>query len=294
MNSYRKAVREIRDRRRADLDNARMAWQDALRSDDGFYAAFAAYQDEAIKSAKGEPNKLESARAAYEKEAARLGISAETTEPPCRCNECGDTGLVGGKYCRCVIKRVINSDKQNLTLPQVDFESATKTAPKAIATAYKTASALIDEFPQPKKPFLVLAGDSGTGKTVLAAALSTALMERGASAVTIGAFDFLRRALDYHTQFSIEDYTDRFTPMLDCDVLVIDDLGTETMLKNVTREYLYAVVNERWLHRKITVITTNLAPEALMSRYGESIASRMFDKKLSACFFIEAKNSRLG
>lgn len=293
MNSYKRAVREITDRRRADLDRAHEAWQNALRNDDAFYSAFTRYQNEVIKSAKGESNALDSAKAAYEKEADRLGVSL-SAEPPYRCPQCRDTGYANGRYCRCVVRRVINSDKSNLTLLQTDFATAAKTAPDAILPAYKAARKLADGFPTPEKPFLILAGESGTGKTVLAAATATALMERGASAVTVGAFDFLRRSLDYHTQFSIDDYTDRFTPMLDCDALVIDDLGAETMLKNVTREYLYAVVNERWQHKKITIVTTNLPPEALMSRYGESIASRLFDKNTSACFYINAKNSRLG
>ncbi|MCM1367583.1 MAG: ATP-binding protein [Roseburia sp.] len=294
MNSYKRAVREITDRRRADVNAAHEAWHSALRADDGLYAAFTAYQSEAIKSAKGEPNTLDAAKAALKKEAARLGFSQADLEPPYRCKECHDTGYANGKYCRCVIRSVINSDKQNLMLQHTDFAAAATTAPAEISAAYKTAKKLTDGFPTPEKPFLILAGQSGTGKTVLAAAVATALMERGAATVTVGAFDFLRRALDYHTQFSIEDYTDRFTPMLDCDALVIDDLGTETMLKNVTREYLYAVVNERWQHRKITVITTNLTPDALLARYGESIASRLFDKNTSACFYISAKNERLG
>ncbi len=128
---------------------------------------------------------------------------------------------------------------------------------------------------------------------MLAAATATALMQKGMSAVTVTAFDLVRRALDYHTQFSIENYIDRFTPMLDCDVLVIDDLGKENMLKNVTLEYLYAVVNERWLNKKNTIITSNLAPDAILARYGEAITSRLLDKNLSRNFMIKGKNARL-
>ena len=141
--------------------------------------------------------------------------------------------------------------------------------------------------------FLGIMGSSGSGKTVLASAVAAAFMERGASAVTVTAFGFVRRALDYHTQFSIPDYTDGFTPMLDCDLLVIDDLGTENTLKNVTKEYLYTVINERWIRGKHTLITTNLDAKSIMTRYGESIASRLFDKNKSQLCLIEGKNDRL-
>ncbi len=81
--------------------------------------------------------------------------------------------------------------------------------------------------------------------------------------------------------------------MLDCDVLVIDDLGTESTLKNVTKEYLYTVINERWLHGKTTVITTNLTPAELMNRYGESIASRILDKNKAIALLLDTKNTRI-
>ena len=214
-------------------------------------------------------------------------------EPPCRCKLCNDTGIINGKYCKCVIKRVINSESENLVLPQTDFTEAQKTAPKAISKVYGAARKYIDEYQSGAKPFFIIAGSSGTGKTVLASAIATEFMKNGASAVTVSAFDFVKRAKDYHTQFAIDNYNDLFTPMLDCDVLVIDDLGTETMLKNITREYLYTVINERWLRKKHTVVTTNLKPEALIGRYGEAIFSRLCDKSVANSFMVIAQNARI-
>lgn len=292
MNVYEKAVKAICDRRREEIDSAALAFQAALDSDDKLRAAFLAYQAESIKNARGESNTLDRARAAYRAELKRVGL--QNVEPPYRCKKCNDTGRVGGKYCSCVIKRVIAADKENLALPIVDFEKTAKTAPsKTLEKAYKIARTYTDEYPSGKKPFLLFIGTPGTGKTVLAAATACALMRKGASTVTVTAFSFVRRALDYHTQFSIPDYIDRFTPMLDCELLVIDDLGTESMLKNVTKEYLYTVVNERWLNGKHTIVTTNLTPAELMSRYGESIASRLLDKNKSSALLLDTKNSRL-
>lgn len=292
MNIYEKTVKAICDRRREDVDAATLKFEAALDSDVKLNAAFVAYQNESVKSARGENNELSSARKAYHAELDRLGLPHEI-DPPYRCERCKDTGRVGGKYCSCVIKRVISADKENLALPLVGFEKAAKSAPsKTLEKAYDIARKYVDEYPNNIKPFLLLIGTPGTGKTVLAAATASALMKKGAATVTVTAFGFVRRALDYHTQFSIPDYIDRFTPMLDCDLLVIDDLGTESILKNVTTEYLYTVVNERWLHGKNTIITTNLPPAPLMTRYGESIASRLLDRNKATALLLDTKNAR--
>lgn len=292
MDAYRAAVKEITNRRRNDLDAGLLAWQRALDGDKALYEAYVAYQKEAINNAQKLPNDLDGAYKKLAEAARRAGITKETAEPPCRCKLCNDTGYVDGKYCKCVIRRVINSDKVNLTLPQRDFDEAEKTAPAAIKKVYAAARKYTDGYPDASKPFFVVAGSSGTGKTVLASAIATAMLKRGCSAVTVSAFEFARRAKDYHTQFAVPDYRDLFTPMLDCDMLVVDDLGTETILKNVTREYLYTVVNERWLRKKYTVFTTNLSAAQLLDRYGEAVFSRMCDSSVASLFTVAAPNMR--
>ena len=293
MNIYDRAVNAIRDRRREELDDGYAVWQNAVYNNDELHKAFSAYQEEMIRSAKGEENELPKARAAYESRMKAMGLSKDKIEPPPRCKLCGDSGYRNGKYCSCVIKTVIQSDSANLAIPPADFDEMKRTAPPAVKKVYKLAEEYIDGYPDGKKPFLMLFGAAGTGKTILASAILDALMKKGASAVAVTAFDFVRRALEYHTQFSITDYTDRFTPTIDCDLLIIDDLGRESTLKNVTKEYLYSVVNERWLKKKYTIVTSNLHPKEVFSRYGDAIASRLFDKNISTNIIINGKNSRL-
>ena len=293
MNAYQRAVKEITDERRADLDAGLAVWREALHTNKELREAYKIYQDEAVKKAQKQQNSIEFARKNLKNAVFAAKLDRNVIEPPCRCKLCNDTGIINGKYCKCVIKRVINSESENLVLPQTDFTEAQKTAPKAISKVYGAARKYIDEYPSGAKPFFIIAGSSGTGKTVLASAIATEFMKNGASAVTVSAFDFVKRAKDYHTQFAIDNYNDLFTPMLDCDVLVIDDLGTETMLKNITREYLYTVINERWLRKKHTVVTTNLKPEALIDRYGEAIFSRLCDKSVASSFMVIAQNARI-
>lgn len=293
MNAYQRAVKEITDERRADLDAGLAVWREALHTNKELREAYKIYQDEAVKKAQKQQNSIETARKNLKNAVFAAKLDRSVIEPPCRCKLCNDTGIINGKYCKCVIKRVINSESENLVLPQTDFTEAQKTAPKAISKVYGAARKYIDEYQSGAKPFFIIAGSSGTGKTVLASAIATEFMKNGASAVTVSAFDFVKRAKDYHTQFAIDNYNDLFTPMLDCDVLVIDDLGTETMLKNITREYLYTVINERWLRKKHTVVTTNLKPEALIDRYGEAIFSRLCDKSVANSFMVIAQNARI-
>ncbi len=293
MNSYDREIIRIKDRRREALDRALIAWQNALRDSDELYAAFTAYQEQMLLSAQCLKNTLDESRQKLRAAIAEAGLDEKQFDPPCACEKCKDTGRVNGRYCRCVIKAVINSDRQSFTLPVTDFKKAKASAPNAaIKKIYGVAEDYIKSYPG-GKPFMILTGSPGTGKTVLASAIATSLMDRGASAVSVTAFDFVRRALDYHTQFSIPDYVDRFTPMLDCDVLVIDDLGTESMLKNVTLEYLYTVVNERWLQKKYTVVTTNRTAAELNRRYGESIFSRLCDKSRAYFLSADSKNARI-
>lgn len=292
MNVYEKAVSELRDNRREALDSAHLAWQTAVSENDALYAAFCAYQEQMIAAARNKPNTLAAEELNLKSAITASGFDLSTFSPPYACEKCKDTGKVDGKYCRCVIRRVIKADRGNLAMSPVDFESAEKSAPTA---AIKKAYGLAREYVSSRaaKPFFVIIGTPGTGKTYLAAAILGAAMARGEATVAVTAFDFVRRALDYHTQFSIPDYTDRFTPMLDCDLLVIDDLGTESMLKNVTREYLYTVINERWKSGKRTVITSNLTPSELNARYGENIFSRMCDTSRAVLLSVDAKNTRL-
>ena len=77
------------------------------------------------------------------------------------------------------------------------------------------------------------------------------------------------------------------------DLLVIDDLGTEPMRKNVTKEYLLILLNERIAKGKSTIITTNLNPEQVLEKYEERIFSRMFNKRETLILQFVGKNQRL-
>ena len=124
-------------------------------------------------------------------------------------------------------------------------------------------------------------GKTGTGKTFLASCVADALVKKDKSVMFVSAFDLNVRLLKHHTSFDNERLS-HIEPLIDCDMLVIDDLGSESIYKNVTVELFYHVINERYNRGKSTLITTNLTLDEMTSRYGERTCSRLFDKRL--CF----------
>ena len=80
---------------------------------------------------------------------------------------------------------------------------------------------------------------------------------------------------------------------IDADILLIDDLGSEPVLKNVTVEYLYTILNERLVKNRATCISSNLdSPTKILDRYGERIYSRLANKLLSLNILFTGKDNR--
>lgn len=190
--------------------------------------------------------------------------------------------IAAEKICDCALSLSTSSDF--ISFPLHDFKDidyslfSQHDAARFRKTAGDFEIIFGEKFPDTKKRIFSLLGKSGTGKTFLASCAASAVVKKGYSAVFVTAFKFVSDAAKYHTTF--DDTRDGFLqPYLDCDLMIIDDLGTEAVYKNITLEYLYLVINERQLAGKHTMITSNLSMDRLGERYGERIASRLLDKK---------------
>ena len=120
---------------------------------------------------------------------------------------------------------------------------------------------------------LLFVGGTGLGKTFLSACIARAVADRGCSVVYESAghlFSKLEQAKFSPSEESRREAA-KFT---DCDLLIIDDLGTE-MPSQFTTAALYALVNDRLLMGKPMVISTNLNVEEMSRRYSPQIASRL-------------------
>lgn len=277
--NYRQAIAEIRMTREASLVRADLKYEKALERDPELYSMELDKRDLILRAAHGEDTaarikETDDKILQYLKQ--HYG-SLEEFFPPYSCEKCKDTGIANGKICDCAIKLAV-SQSDNIELPLNDFKDGLEGAPEELKRTYEHMRVFCDKFPDTNIKNIVLMGGSGTGKTFLMGCIAKELALR-CSLMFLTAYGFNKRLTAYHTTFddTKEGYLE---PILDSDVLIIDDLGSESMLRNVTKEYLYIVINERNLKGKATLVTTNLDMKALEERYGAKTVSRLFDKNV--------------
>lgn len=133
-------------------------------------------------------------------------------------------------------------------------------------------------------------GATGTGKTYSAQIIANNLLDRKIDVCYTTAFAMVTAFQKYVQSFGTSDAIDTF---LDCDLLIIDDLGAEPTIKNVTGEHIYNIINERLLHNRPFIITTNLSPAQLMVRYDQRIASRILSTETSTLIEFKGPDRRI-
>ena len=120
---------------------------------------------------------------------------------------------------------------------------------------------------------LLLSGGTGLGKTFLSACIARVVSENGFSVVYDTAASVFSRFED--AKFRRDDGgSEDADRCMKCDLLILDDLGTE-MTTAFVQSALYQIVNGRLMEKRATIISTNLAPEEIGSRYGRSVLSRL-------------------
>lgn len=203
-------------------------------------------------------------------------------KPAYTCQKCSDTGYYGGKRCNCLEKARIEVN--------LDRFPALKDLPATAAEidygfyggnnkAYeKCAEFLRDNFVNGDLNFCTIIGAPGTAKTYFAECCIKEMLLKGASITIINGVKLNRLFLEYHCA-PLEKKASVWSE-LECDVLLVDDLGVEAVLNNVTVQYLYELLTER--AEKKTLITSNLDLHALEEKYGQRILSRLADKRRSA------------
>lgn len=258
-----------------------------------FEKARLASQNRDISALNAKYEELSAQRA---KRMEELGYSAADLKPKFSCELCRDTGKANGKDCVCLKKIVyaVLSEGQDipcgeegfLTRPRLDVLTADA------RDAYKKLYALLNRyalsFPEVKKIY-TLTGAVGVGKSYAAGAVSHALMRRGFSVLFLNAVRLNEIFLEYHLA-PLHLKQSVFAPLTEADLLVVDDLGAEPLLNNVTVNYLYSLLSER---TKPVMITTNLDAEALKARYTDRIFSRLLDKKNSKIINVAGSDLRL-
>ena len=204
------------------------------------------------------------------------------------CDRCGGSGYVGSTMCECLAELCRQEQKKELTFLNVGRETfdqfrldyyPDRIDPKfgvnvrtVMEKTYQTCRRYAYGFTE-RSGNLLFSGDTGLGKTFLSACIARTVADRGFSVVYESAghlFAKLERAKfsgDETAREEIKKYNE-------CDLLIVDDLGTE-MPGQFTTAALYALVNDRLLAGKAMIISTNLNTEDLSRRYSSQIASRL-------------------
>ena len=202
------------------------------------------------------------------------GLTVDDLQPHYACAKCDDSGYVNGTTCNCLneeIRRLIFAES-NVTNTDYTFANAKETNSHNRAV-FKKAQQVCESG----ETNILLTGNTGSGKTYLLTACANLCVELNRSTLLLTAYNLNRMFLDAH----VGDFANNQTIMdslVDVDVLLIDDLGTENIYKNVTAEYFFSVINERIARKKQTFISTNLTLADLRERYDERIFSRLVDQ----------------
>lgn len=221
---------------------------------------------------------------------ARMGLPEDCLEEKALCALCGDTGYRNGQVCRCLRKyyaqeqqkelsRMLDLGNQSFDTFSLDWYSEQVLAGQRRSArshmeerVYNSCAEFAHGFGR-RPQNLLLFGAPGLGKTHLSAAIAREVSEKGFSVVYDTAAHVFER---FETQKFAreEDAESDVERVLSCDLLILDDLGTE-MTTAFVQSALYQIVNTRLMEKKSTIINTNLSPEKLAQRYTQQIASRI-------------------
>ena len=207
------------------------------------------------------------------------------------CTRCSDTGYVNGELCSCVKNKVnelyafaseVNFPDYTLeTVPKLDLLPQKDT----LQTVYKDLEYYCEHFPNVQKKNILLAGASGAGKTAALIFLFNMMRKKHFNAVFMNAFTLNQLFLKYQSARP-DQKAEILEDVLTCDFLVIDDIGSEPVFKNITAENLLSLYDARMVAGKGTAFSTNLSlvddgsgAETIIDKYGERIFSRLCNKR---------------
>lgn len=222
----------------------------------------------------------------------QYNVDTTLLTPKFNCKICKDTGLISDKICNCLktkyLNRLLDYSEINLNNYPTLHEINTKIYSNSdeISNLIKILKMNLEKQ---TNNTILFSGETGTGKTFIAKSLLKTYILDDNFGLYIPSFNLNNEFLTYHTNFDKNKSLDKF---ISPDILVIDDLGTENIYKNVTLEYFLYILNERQQNNKITVFSTNLTLLDLKTRYTERFFSRLIDKNQSLIFNFKGTDLR--
>ena len=249
-------------------------------------AAFTKGEDvhAAMEQVRQENLRLQQERKELIKANFRLGWLDESSV----CSHCGGSGYIGSTMCRCLAELCLDEQKKELTLlsgSDASFDEfrleyyEDKVDPNLGVNIRTVMAKTLDICVRYARDFgtnpgnLLFSGDTGLGKTFLSACIAKEVATQGYSVAYENAVHLLTN-MERAKFENDEDARGKVQRYTDCDLLIIDDLGTEIM-GQFTLTALYTLINDRILRGKATIISTNLTTDGIARRYNPQIASRL-------------------
>lgn len=218
------------------------------------------------------------------------GYPKDYFEPPYDCPDCKDTGYIGGRKCHCFeqaaidlvytqsnIRRILEAE--NFAHFSYDYYSDEQMNPATGLSSLATAKQAVQDCKEFVRTFdtefhnLFFYGDTGIGKTYLSNCVAKELLDSGHSVIYFTA-PSLFHIFERNAFGKLPDTEEDYGRILECDLLIIDDLGTE-LTNAFTVSQLFLCLNERILRQKSTIISTNLGLGQLAETYSERTFSRI-------------------
>lgn len=213
-----------------------------------------------------------------------------------KCNTCKDKGfLINGNKCNCLKQEIISSTYKMSNLSRVlekenfynfDLSLFSTEKDKNNVSPFEnmesnilpTCNKFVKNFAEDNGENLLFYGDTGVGKTYLCNCIAKSLLDEGYLVIYQTAFKMFEIIEEYKFKNSDNHISkENYENLFDCDLLIIDDLGTE-LTNSFTNSELFNILNTRLLDGKKTIISTNLDIMQLSQDYAIRISSRIFDK----------------
>jgi len=213
----------------------------------------------------------------------KAGLPKNHTEPAYECAACEDSGYRGGSVCECLKKALaaesinhsgLGRTIRNQTFENFDLNYYGKTAYMDMKEICEKCEKFAENFGEdpPGAKNLMFIGSSGLGKTHMSSAIAYEVIKKGhdvyydSAQSILYSFEKERFSRSFDSEI-IERY-------MGCDLLIIDDLGTEYS-GNMAISSLYNLINTRLLEKKSMIISTNLTGNELQNKYDARIMSRI-------------------
>lgn len=206
------------------------------------------------------------------------------------CSKCGGSGYCGSQMCSCLkelcrqeqkkeLTSLLHSGKESFDSFRTDVYPDTYlpnlgTSPRQLMQSNFNICRKYAQNFSSDSGSLLFSGATGLGKTFLSACIARQVADRGFSVVYETAGKLFADFEAEKFGSASEENRGKTRKYLDCDLLIIDDLGTE-MTTQFTISALYTLINTRMMENRSTIISTNLADTEIESRYNPQIASRI-------------------